>query len=48
MKKKCVSVSDFYKKLINNKHTLLYNRSTIHSIQRYNDVFELTIYEIRE
>ena len=28
--KKCVCVSDFYKKIINNKHTLLYNIPTIH------------------
>ena len=42
MKKMCISVSDFYIKIINNKHTLLYNLPTIHSIQRYNGLFELT------
>ena len=41
-KKRCISVSDFYMKVINNKHTLLYNRPTIHSIQRYNGLCELT------
>ena len=30
----CISVSDFYMKIINNKHTMLYNRPTIHWIQR--------------
>ena len=34
--------SDFYMKIINNKHTMLYNRPTIHSIQRYNALCELT------
>ena len=29
-------------KMINNKRTLLYNRPIIHSIQRYNDLRELT------
>ena len=37
----CISVLDFYRKIINNKHTLLYNRPTIRSIQRYNDLCEL-------
>ena len=37
MKNRCISVSDFY-----NKHTLLYNLPTIHSIQRYNGLCELT------
>ena len=31
-----------YMKIINNKHTLLYNLPTIHSIQRYNGLCELT------
>ena len=35
-------VSDFYAKIIHNKHTLLYKRLTIHSIQRYNGLYELT------
>ena len=38
----CISVSDLYMKIVNNKHTLLYNRPTIHSIQRYNVWCELT------
>ena len=42
MKEMCMSVSDFYMKIINNKHTLLYNRPAIHSIQRYNGLCELT------
>ena len=43
MKKMCgISVSDFYMKIINNKLTLLYNRPTIHSLQRYNGLCELT------
>ena len=42
MKKMCTSVSDFYMKIINNKHTLLYILPTIHSIQRYYDLCELT------
>ena len=42
MKKICITVSDFYMKTINNKHTLLYNLPTIHSIQRYYDLCELT------
>ena len=29
-------------KIINNKHTLMYNLPTIHSIQRYNGLCELT------
>ena len=41
-KKMCISVSDFYMKIINNKHTLFYNLPTIHSIQRYNGLCELT------
>ena len=36
------SISDFDMKIINNKHTLLYNRPIIHSIQRYNGLCELT------
>ena len=40
----CISVSDFYMKIINNKHTLLYNRPTIHSVQRYPRLRELTKY----
>ena len=31
------SVPNFYMKIINNKHTLLYNRSIIYSIQQYNN-----------
>ena len=38
----CISVSDFYMKTIHNKHALLYNCPTIHSIQRYYDLCELT------
>ena len=38
------NVSDFYMKIINNKHTLLYNVPTKYSIQRYNDLYELTKY----
>ena len=38
----CIRVSNFYMKIINNKHTLFYNRPTIHSTQRYNDLCELT------
>ena len=37
-----ISVSNFYMKTINIKHTLLYNLATIHSIQRYNGLCELT------
>ena len=33
-------------KIINNKHTLLYIRTTIHSIQRYNGLCELPTYFI--
>ena len=40
--KMCISVTDFYMDIINNMHTLLYNRPTIQSIQRYNDLSELT------
>ena len=40
----CISVSDFYMKIINNRHTLLYNFPTIHSIQQYYGLCELTIY----
>ena len=36
MKKMCISVSDFYMKIINNKHILLYNRP----IQRYKGLCE--------
>ena len=43
-KKLCKGVLDFYMKIINNKHTLLYIRPTIHSIQRYNGLCELTKY----
>ena len=42
--KMCTSASEFYMKIINNKHTLLYNRQTIHSVQRYNGLCELTNY----
>ena len=38
----CISVANFYMKIINNKHTLLYNLPAIHSIQRYNGLCELT------
>ena len=38
----CVSISDFYLKIINNNCTLLFNHSTIHSIQQYNGLYELT------
>ena len=41
-KKMCIIVSNFYMKIINNKHTLLYNLPIIHSIQRYNGLCELT------
>ena len=44
MKKVCISVSNFYMKIINNEHTLLYSRPTIHSIQRYNGLSELIKY----
>ena len=40
--KTCISLSDFYRKIINNKHTLLYNLPIIQSIQRYNGLCELT------
>ena len=40
----CVNVSNFYMKIINNKHTLLYNLPTIHLIQRYNGLCELINY----
>ena len=40
----CKAVSDFQMKIISNKHTLQYNRPTIHSIQRYNDLCDLTKY----
>ena len=41
-KKICISVWNFYMKIINNKHTLLYNLPTIHWIQRYTGLYELT------
>ena len=37
-KKMCISVLDFYMKIINNKRMLLYNLPTIHSRQRYNSL----------
>ena len=37
-------VLDLLMKIINNKHTLLYNLPTIQSIQRYNALCELTKY----
>ena len=37
----CINVSDFYMKIINNKHTLLYNRLTTYLLQRYNGLCEL-------
>ena len=37
----CSDVLDFYMKIINNKHTLLYNLPTIHWIQWYNGLCEL-------
>ena len=40
--KMCTSVSNFYIKIIINKHTLLYNLPTIHSRQRYYSLCELT------
>ena len=40
----CISVLDFYMEIINNKHTLLYNLSTTHFIQRYKGLCELTNY----
>ena len=46
MKKMCINVSEFCMKMINNKHRLLYNRPTIHSIQRYNGLCELTKYKL--
>ena len=42
MKKMCINVSNVYMKIINNKHTLLYNLPTIHSIQQYNSLCELS------
>ena len=42
MEKMCIGVSDFYPKIIYNKHTLWNNLPTIHSIQRYNGLCELT------
>ena len=38
----CISASNFYMNIINNKRTLLYNLPIIHSIQRYNGLCELT------
>ena len=43
-KKMFISVSDFYMKIINNKHTLLYNLPTIYWKQRYKGLCELTTY----
>ena len=45
--KKNVSVSDFNVKIINNKHTMLYNLPTIHAIQRYNGLCELTKWALK-
>ena len=44
MKEICISVLNFYMKTINNKHPLLFNCPTIHTIQRYNSLCELTNY----
>ena len=41
-KKMWIIVSNFYMKIINKKHTLLYNLPIMHSIQRYNGLCELT------
>ena len=41
-KKMCRSVWNFYMKIINSKHTLLYNLPKIYSIQRYNGLYALT------
>ena len=45
-KENTISVTDLYMKIINNKHTLLYNHPTIHVIQRYNVLCEFTNYII--
>ena len=45
--KMCISVSNFYMKIVNNKHTLLYNFPTIHWIQWYNGLCELTNYVLK-
>ncbi|TMW48156.1 hypothetical protein DOY81_006768 [Sarcophaga bullata] len=40
----CIIVSDFYMKIINNKHTLLYIRPTIHS--QYNSTIQRCVCEL--
>ena len=46
--KMCISVTDFYMKIVKNKHTLLYNLPIIHSIQRYNGLWILIKYYLKQ